>query len=109
MFPKSMGTKKKQKKPKHESIIYTNKNVCWKCGKHGPTSEHHLLDGADRGAADRHGLFVYLCFSCHRSAHDDPEVQREMQEYGQRVFEEKIGTREDFLKDFLKSYIKEQT
>lgn len=94
-----------------KSIMVTEKGVCFLCGKHCYTEEHHVYEGSGRRKlSGKYGLKVYLCPWCHRlakdSVHQDAEkaialkaqVQiRAMHVYGWTV--------EQFRKLFRKNYI----
>lgn len=49
-----------------ESILNTQKGVCFVCGRICRTHLHHIFFGAkQRKIADREGLTCYLCPDCH--------------------------------------------
>lgn len=43
---------------------------CYICGAYGQVDKHHCLHGIRRKAADKYGLTVNLCRTCHRKLHD---------------------------------------
>lgn len=101
-----------------ESIVDGgNDNECWECGAYGteehPLERHHLCHGtANRAQAEKYGLWVYLCYKCHRGTegvHGKNGHQRDisLKRVGQRAFEAKIGSREEFRAIFGRSYIDE--
>ena len=50
-----------------ESILKTDKNECFVCGKIGRMECHHIFFGSGRRPiSDREGLIVYLCPNCHK-------------------------------------------
>jgi len=68
--------------------------------------KHHVLHGtARRRLADEDGLTVYLCRIHHTRLHDAGEFDRELEEIGQRAWEGRYGSREDFIKRYGKSYL----
>lgn len=83
---------------------------CWKCGKFG-TEKHHVIFGsANRKQADKYGLLVGLCYEHHRGTsgvhgRDGKHLNEDLKYYAQYAFEQKIGSREDFMKIFGKSYM----
>ena len=90
-----------------QSIIQTEKR-CFICGcaHEDILSEHHIYANTGRrDISERLGLKVWLCYWCHQPIHDDNQNDLELKQLGQRVYEEKIGTREDFIRDFNKSYL----
>lgn len=49
-----------------ESILSTEKGVCFVCGRTCRTHLHHIFFGQkQRKISDREGLIVYLCPECH--------------------------------------------
>lgn len=89
-----------------KSRMIDDRRQCFICGAHYPLEKHHLLHGfARRKVADRYGLVVYLCHQCHRNLHDKGTYDRALQEYAQRYFEANYGSREDFRREFGKSYL----
>lgn len=108
MFPKRVARKKQKKH--HKSIIERNeKGICFICGKVGYTECHHIYSSANRKYSEEYGLTVYLCPECHRisevSAHRNGEVREVLRRIGQRAFERRWGSREDFIKLFGKNYL----
>lgn len=82
---------------------YSLQTDCYICGCPA-TDTHHLLHGSMRAKADKYGLTVRLCRNCHNLLHDKGVMDRELQRLGQSIFEE-THTREDFIKEFGKSYL----
>lgn len=96
-----------------ESIMHKGKG-CYICGKWGtdyePLERHHCLHGtSNRKNAEKYGLVVYLCSKHHRGsregAHGNRKVDIYLIEQAQKAFEEKIGTREQFMEIFGKNYL----
>ena len=88
-----------------ESIMTTEKGVCYICGRYGQTEVHHVFHGtANRKIADREGLTVNLCRACHERVHRDAELNRNLEREAQEVWETKRGTRAEFMKLFGKNY-----
>lgn len=79
--------------------------ICYLCGGQS-VHVHHIFGGPCRKASDRHRLIVHLCVECHGRIHDKggPEMDF-LYEIGQQAFEEKIGTREQFREEFIRSYL----
>ena len=102
-----------------KSILHEKKDrTCFLCmWLHGDDSykevlhEHHVIFGlANRRLSERHGLKVYLCYVCHRDnklgVHGcNTELRERLQQAGQQAFENKIGSREEFMKIFGKNYL----
>lgn len=90
-----------------ESIIDNDKEHCFICSRYCRTEEHHCISGtANRKISESLGLKIYICPSCHRDIHDrNRELELYVKQLAQRKYEEIYGTREDFIKDFGKSYL----
>ena len=86
------------------------KDRCFLCGRSGTLHVHHIFGGSVRKNCDKRKLIVHLCACCHAEIHDSgSESSRAKMQYlhevGQRTYEAKIGTREQFLKEFIRSYL----
>lgn len=91
------------------SIIVTDTEHCIFCGSNN-TEIHHVYFGvANRPIADKHGLTVPLCNKHHTGSGDSPHRNRiidiALKCWAQTVYENQIGTRDQFRKDFGKSYL----
>lgn len=84
---------------------------CFLCGVWTRTEEHHLIHGSGRRQlAEEDGLKVDLCCKCHRigpkAVHNNPQLDRKLQAYGQRMWMENTGgTVADFIQRYGKSYM----
>lgn len=90
-----------------QSIIpHNTKGVCYLCGKHTNTDEHHIFGGtANRKLAEADGLKVYLCRTCHETVHSDYTTNVELKRIGEKawlVYNSKNV--EDFIKRYGKNY-----
>lgn len=91
---------------KNKSIIPDdNENICYLCGAYGHMEEHHIFGGSVRDTCDKHHLTVHLCMMCHKKLHDHGENKQLLHQIGQQVYEEQIGTREEFIRDYIRSYL----
>ena len=80
--------------------------ICFLCGGRAEHT-HHIFEGTGcRKPCDRRKLTVRLCHKCHGKLHDTscPEMQF-LHELGQKTYEEKIGTRDQFRQEFIRSYL----
>jgi len=71
---------------------------------------HHIFEGTGRRkVSDKYGLTVKLCPMHHNASEQGVHFNREndliIKQMGQRYYEENIGSREDFIRDFIKSYL----
>ena len=81
-------------------------DVCFLCGSPADHT-HHIFEGTGcRKNSDKRKLLVRLCWRCHGKLHDTscPDMKY-LHELGQRTYEEKIGTREQFRQEFIRSYL----
>ena len=94
---------------KEKSLITDNMNECFLCGS--PHVEiHHCLHGtANRKKADKYNLVIPLCHAHHTggpcSAHLNSNYDLMYKKLAQKAFEECVGTREEFVKEFGKSWL----
>ena len=93
-----------------KSIIPNDyENICYICGAVGYTEEHHIFGSvACRHKSEKLGLKVHLCRKCHGHLHDSPEgyaIKDFLHKVGQRVYERQIGDREQFIEEFIRSYL----
>lgn len=106
-FPKE---KKKKKRISHPaSILGSRKGMCYLCGRYGSTEEHHIFGGPNRTLSEQYGLKVYLCLECHQfgkhAVHKDQAVMNELHKQGQEAFENQLGSRQQFMQIFGRSYL----
>ena len=80
--------------------------ICFLCGRVS-TDVHHIFEGSKRKRCDELCITVNLCRDCHGLVHSSKgnEVRKQLHELGQRTYEKKIGSREEFIKDFILSYL----
>lgn len=106
-FPK--GKKTKKRKTSSKSILRSCKGICFICGEHGQTEEHHIFGGANRWLSEKYGLKVDLCPECHRTGktavHNSSCIMEALHKTGQEAFEEQIGSRTEFRTIFGKNYL----
>ena len=88
-----------------------NEKRCWLCGCTGKLHLHHTIGGSSRRkVSDKYGFVVWLCPYHHTlgpdSVHNDPQglPNRLLKEMSQDYYEANIGTREQFIKEFGKSF-----
>jgi hypothetical protein len=79
-----------------ETRLYGTPSHLWQCSKY----------------SEQYGLTVYLCPECHRTSdiavHRNKEVRTTLQRIGQRTFEKKCGSREEFVRMFGKNYLEDK-
>ena len=84
---------------------------CYICGrwkKYGEHfDEHHIFGGPCRKISTKYGFVVTLCRDCHNLVHskDGVDLKDMLHQRAQKIYEEQIGSREQFIKDFIRSYL----
>lgn len=71
---------------------------------------HHIFEGTGRRKmSDKYGLTVRLCPAHHNASNEGVHFSKEndliIKRMGQEYYEAHIGTREEFIRDFIKSYL----
>ena len=88
--------------------IIQDERSCLICGN-PDTEEHHVFFGtANRRLSEKWGLKVYLCPEHHRGyrgVHHNRHFDKMLKREAQLIWEEKIGSRNEFIKTFGKSYL----
>lgn len=79
-------------------------DTCYLCGAWA-TDTHHCLHGSYRKQADADGLTVHLCRHCHTLLHDHGVADKFLQQIAQLSWEQKYGTRDEFMKRYGRSFI----
>lgn len=89
-----------------ESIVTDIKDFCIVCGSFRDIEIHHCIHGtSNRKNADKYGLTVPLCKTCHMGLHDrDTNIDLTIKRLAQKKFEEKYN-HEKWLEVFGKSYL----
>ena len=81
---------------------------CYRCGKQYGFERHHCLAGvANRRLAEKFGLWVYLCDSCHLSkggAQYERELNLQLKQEAQQAFE-KLYSHDLWMDIFKKNYL----
>ncbi len=91
-----------------KSVLVDDMEHCFVCGQYYPQI-HHVFFGSKRSISDRFGYVIPLCMMHHTGSkycpHQDRDIDLAYKRFAQRHFESTIGTRNDFIKLFNKSYI----
>lgn len=66
---------------------------------------HEIFFGTNRQKSMQYGFVIPLCYECHIEMHRNKEWQEHWHVKGQEYWEEFIGTREEFIEVFGKSYL----
>lgn len=96
---------------KTKGIATDYNTICFFCGRQ-KESEHHLLFGNGiRELAEKDGLKIPTCNRCHNMGptkeriHGNPMAEKLSKILGQVIYEKELGTREEFIKRYGKSYL----
>lgn len=92
-----------------KSIIQTNKE-CYITGCTTGLHEHHIFAGhGRRKLSEKYGLKIWLIPELHDMDNNGVQYNRELdlliKKVGQMAFEEKHGSREDFIRIFGRNYL----
>lgn len=83
-------------------------DVCVVCGCPN-IHKHHVIGGtANRQLSDKRGYIIPLCYEHHiggNGIHRNRGMDLRWKELAQMHYEQHNGTREDFIKEFGKSYL----
>ena len=89
--------------------LFSDERVCFICKTPFNIHRHHIYAGANRNTSEKYGAWVYLCANHHNMSnygvHNDPKLDKMFKELAQAKWEQKYGSREDFIKAFRKSYL----
>lgn len=90
---------------KYKSILQSG-DFCMVCGSTNGLDAHHVFNKFNKKRSEKYGLMIYLCRNCHSRVHNSGDgLRRDLERFGQRAWERYYGTREDFIKEFNKSYL----
>jgi len=92
-----------------KSVLQDTKE-CYFCHSTYYLENHHIFFGdPNRKKSEKRGLKVWLCHNHHRNGpyavHKNRESNLQLKEMAQTYYEQNIGTREQFIVEFGKSYL----
>lgn len=87
------------------SVFFDDLKTCMNCGSTREMTKHEIFEGSKRINSMKYGFVLPLCLRCHRQLQEDKEFNLKWEKKAQEYFEENIGTREDFIKLFIKSVL----
>lgn len=87
------------------SVFTNNLKYCVIC-RNKKEHLHEVFFGRNRLKSIEFGFVIPLCSLCHSEMHRNHEWQEFWHRKGQLYFESKIGSRDEFIKEFGKSYLK---
>lgn len=91
--------------------VFQNKKECFACKTTTCLNDHHIFPGSRRKISEKYGFKVFLCVNHHtifkESVHQNPNkgLDLELKQMAQEYYEEHIGTREDWMREFGKNYL----
>ena len=89
--------------------VLQSEKECIVCGTTYNLHDHHIFFGARKKASERRGLKCWLCAPHHNMSNDGVHHNRildlKLKKFAQKYYESNYGTREDFIKEFGKSYL----
>lgn len=89
--------------------IMQDEKFCYVTGSTYNLDCHHCIHGSNRKKADKLGLTVWLRHDIHMALHARivpfHTLDDMLKQEAQRAYEDKIGTREDFIRDFGRNYL----
>ena len=93
---------------KLKSVFTDNMDCCIYTGSY-IVERHHIFGGANRKLSEKYGFVVPLRPDYHpNGVHFNPkngDIDTDLKQAAQRYCEEYIGTREDFRKEFGRSWL----
>lgn len=93
---------------KLKSVFTDNMDCCIYTGSY-IVERHHIFGGANRKLSEKYGFVVPLRPDYHpNGVHFNPkngDIDTQLKQAAQRYYEENIGTREDFRREFGKSWL----
>lgn len=87
------------------SVFNDNLEHCIIC-KRKKEHLHEIFFGSNRKKSMQYGFIIPLCHECHSEMHRNKDWQEYWHIKGQEYWEEFIGSRDEFIRVFGKSYIK---
>ena len=98
---------KKSAEEKESRLINDKPGVCYYCGKEGYMHVHHIFEGSTRKQSDDFRLTVHLCPEHHMFVHSyhGSGFRLLLHQQAQEVFERELGSRDEFISYFIKSYL----
>lgn len=83
-------------------------SVCVVCGSPNIQRHHVICGTANRKKSDKYGYIIPLCYEHHiggNGIHRNRGMDLRWKELAQQHYEKHVGTRQDFIKEFGKSWL----
>ena len=93
-----------------KGIVFPMTPVCALCGSKNKVATHEIFFGtANRKKSIEDGLVVNLCGEHHNlgtnGVHFNRELDLELKKKAQTAYEQKLGSRDEFIKRYGKNYL----
>lgn len=87
------------------SVFGNDTEKCYLCDSTYKLTWHEIYSGKNRQNSMKNGLCLRLCLNCHSKEQEDSQFNDYWHKQGQLYWEENIGSREEFIKVFRRSYL----
>lgn len=88
------------------SVFSDDTEKCYLCDSTYKLTWHEIYAGRNRQNSMRYGLCLRLCLNCHSKKQKNSQFNDYWHKRGQLYWEKNIGSREEFIKAFRRSYLK---
>jgi len=88
-----------------KSAFTKDKDKCMFCSSTYKLTWHEIFAGRNRQNSMKYNLCLRMCWNCHKLYQEDNEFNEFWHKEGQLYFEKNLGSREEFIKTFGKSYL----
>lgn len=90
--------------------VLQNEKECFVCGTTFNLHDHHCIYGtSNRNKSEQYGLKVWLCAHHHNMSnegvHFNKALDMKLKTMAQEYYESHYGTREEFIREFGRSYL----
>ena len=102
---KNKTNKLRQLEKNRYSVFFDDLSMCCQCGCTYEMTKHEIFEGRNRQNSMKYGFVLPLCLECHRQLQHQKSFSDKWKRKAQTYYEENIGTREDFIKIFRRSYL----
>lgn len=88
------------------SVFSNDTKKCYLCDSTYKLTWHEIYAGKNRSNSMKYGLCLRMCLNCHSREQENSQFNDYWHKQGQLYWEEFIGSREEFIKIFRRSYLK---
>ena len=87
------------------SVFSNDTKKCYLCDSTYKLTWHEIYAGKNRSNSMKYGLCLRMCLNCHSREQENSQFNDYWHKQGQLYWEEFIGSREEFIKVFRRSYL----